>query len=95
MQFDYTLRRQAGMPGYVGKVRPKVPSVADRDLDHPLGKGRRVSGGREPFTDQGLNFVVGAQARLEIDQYGGVRGMQVQDAANPLKGARQQGHLAV
>jgi len=83
------------VPRDVVEVGAGFAPVADGDFHGAGGYVGGVAGGLHALADQVFDFGMRAQARIEIDEEGGVRGMQVQDAAHGFHSAGEKLHLAV
>jgi len=67
-------------------------AVADGNLDVPRFNRRTAVVRLQALAHERFHVGVGAQSRIEIDQYGGVRRMQVENAADAFEGAREASH---
>ena len=94
VQLDHALGRQAGVARHVLQVGAEFTSVADRDLDHAGGAGF-VNRGLHALARQSFDIRVAVKPRVEIDEDGRERGVQVQDGALALQGAGEARHLVV
>jgi hypothetical protein len=94
VQLDHALGRQAGMARYVLQVRAEFASVADRDLHHAGGEGF-VGGGLHAPAHQRFDIRMAVEARVEIDEDGCERGVQIEDAALALQRVSEARHLVV
>ena len=66
------------MPRHIGKIGAEFAAEADRDFDECAGVALpwRAADAKRSWI-RGFHFLVRAKARVEIDQNGRIRGMQV------------------
>jgi hypothetical protein len=92
MQFDDALFGEAGVARYVAKVGAALAAITDRNLQVPRFRCRFVLVIRDALQQQGFHVGVGTQARVKIDEHGGICRVQIEDSAHSLEGAREAGH---
>src|SRR5581483_7459367 len=80
MQFDNAFSRETGVPRDLREVRSELTAIADRDLNETAFGMSRFPGAGRSLHDERFDFRVSAPPRIEIDQHGSKRRMQV---ANP------------
>ena len=94
MQLDHALGRQAGVARHVLQVGTGFTSIADRNLHH-AGGASFVKRGLHALAHQDFDIRVGVEPRVEIDEDGCERGVQIQDAALTLQRMGEARHLVV
>jgi len=91
---DYGFGRQAGVACNFFQIGPALAAEFHCNFDLPrLGIRRR--GSIQTSMYQRLDALVGVAARIEIDEHGSVRRVEIQNLAGARKAVRQPGHRGV
>jgi hypothetical protein len=84
--------------GNVGEVRTALAAINDRDFDDTGGFeffGTHRTLRSQARANEVFHFILPAQARVEIDEHGDVRGMQVENTANAFESAGEEAYCKV